>query len=459
MIMSSLLFLYFFLPLFIGLYAFVPAKHKAKMLILGEGVFLGWRSLYALIPFAGSMLLAYLLGMTIDNLRFKKRSQGAVLVIALTIELTMLGLAVYSMLGFKGAGTISRLFPPLGVFVYTLAAMSYYLDIYKGVIRCDHRFSLVAAFVGFFPCLTAGPLMRYGEVSQQFSAPQMSIEKTNDGISLYLKGLAEKCIISCTMGEMWGQLTKIDIDSVSAVTAWFGVICAGLYVYFEFASISHMARGVSLMLGIELPVNFDHPFKSVSATEFIGKFNVSVTSWFRSYIYDPVNALGGRLFMVLGIILTGTAMSLWYGTSLSRLMFGMYIAVLCIAELLFAGRVLKKLPYVVAMVINMLLIHLAMVFFVSEDCSYAFSFILAMFGKNGMLIDNLTLHFFENYAVIMITGLLITTGVFDLAYKRLGRSRHSFIPFLRPLWQLMLLILSTAFMTGRVQDFSGLLAL
>ncbi|MBR1750086.1 MAG: hypothetical protein IJ740_04250 [Ruminococcus sp.] len=459
MIMSSIGFLYFFLPVFTAVYLPLPKKHKAKILILFELVFLGWGSPLALIPLFVSMLIAYLLGMLIDNLRFKKSAQRVVLAIALLSELSMIGAAVLSAMGKAGSSTLSKAFPPVGVFVYTLSAMSYCLDIYKGECRCDHRFSLVAAFVGFFPVLTAGPLMRYKDVSIQFEAPVMSTDKMNRGISLYLKGLAEKCIISFSMYDMWRQLMRLDIESVSAITAWLGLICAGMYVYFEFASLTHMARGVSLMLGIELPENFDYPYKTVSVTEFVKKFNVSVTAWFTDYIYTPISRLGGKVYLIPAVIITGAAMSLWYGADLSKLMFGIYIGLLCLLDIFVFGRVVKKLPYAVAMVINMMLILLGMVFFVSGDRDYAVSFVLAVFGKNGTLIDNLTLYFFENYAVIILIAIIITTGLADLIYTKLANAKRSFIPFLRPLWQLMLLVLSTAFLSGTVQSSPAFFAL
>mgnify|MGYP002861076273 CR=1 FL=1 len=443
-----------------GVYALTPSKHRAKALILGEAVFVGWRSAYALIPLGVSILNAYLLGMLIDNRRHDKSRQKGVLAISLLIELSIILLAVLSVRGVFGDRLIASAFPPVGVFVYTLGAVSYCVDIYRGTLRCDHRFSLVAAFVGFFPCVTAGPLMRFGEVSSQLEAPTLSVNKMSRGISLYLKGLAERVILSTQIAGMWRQLIRLDISGVSAITAWLGLVGAGMYVYFEYAAISHMARGVSLMLGIELPVNFDHPFKARSVTELVKKFNASVTSWFIDYIYTPIKGEGrGRLFGALAAVVTGTCMSLWYGADLSKLVFGVYVGLICLIETSLLKKPIKKLPYAVSMVITMILIHIGFVFFIADDTRYALSYILAVFGANGMLIDNLTLYFFENFIVIFAVCVFITTGLAELIYKYIEGSRHSFLPFIRPVWQLALLVLATAFLSGSEQGYLGLISL
>ena len=456
MIMSSIGFLYFFLPLFMGLYAVVSKKHRAKLILLGELVFVGWGSVYALIPLVSSMLLAYLLGMMTDNRRNNKAGQKKILLAAVFSQLIIIILAVLSSFGMLPNG-VARAFPPVGAFVYTLNSMSYCLDIYKGKNRCDHRFTLVAAYVGFFPCITAGPLLRYDDFFPQLEAPDITADKLSRGISLYLKGLAERCVLSLGVFHMWQQLTQLNLDDVSAITAWLGIIAAGMYVYFEFASISHMARGISLMLGIELPVNFDHPFAVRSMNELVRKFNVSVTAWFTDYVYRPLTGSSkSRARTVCAAVLTGTAMALWYGAKLPKLIFGAYIGLVCGTELILHKKSEKKLAYIPSMVITMGLLHLGLVLFICDDIVYALKYIPVMFGKNGMLIDNLTLYFFQNFFVLMLIGVFITSGLAKHLYEKLERSRRTFLPFLRPLSQLVLLVISTAFMSGAKQEYLGL---
>ena len=457
MTMSSITFLYFFLPLFVGIYAVTPKKHRAKTLLLGEGVFLGWGSLWALIPLGVSSMCAYLLGMLIDNRRSDKTRQKKVLIVMIGIELVFLTLSALSSGGVIKSSMIARAFPPLVVFVYALTSLSYCFDIYKGVIRCDNRFMMVAAYVGFFPCLTAGPLMRYGIISAQLEAPEMNTDKISRGISLYLKGLAEKCVISATVSGFWKQLIKLDIGGVSAMTAWLGLIAAGMYVYFEFASITHMASGVSLMLGIELPENFEHPFKATTVTELIKRFNATVTAWFIDYVYTPINDDGkSKPFSILAALATGVLLSMWYGPGLSRVVFGIYAGALCLVELTLLRRPLRKLPRLLSVVLTMALMHIGVVFFISNNTSYAFSYVLAIFGRNGMLIDNLTLYFFENFALILGVCIFITTGLAELIYNKLEGSKINFLPFVRPVWQLGLLVLCTAFLSGSLLDIPGL---
>ena len=273
----------------------------------------------------------------------------------------------------------------------------------------------------------------------------------------YIKLQADVTSSSQEIAAMEQQLTQLNLDDVSAITAWLGIIAAGMYVYFEFASISHMARGISLMLGIELPVNFDHPFAVRSINELVRKFNVSVTSWFTDYVYRPLTGNSdSRARTVCAAVLTGTATALWYGAKLPKLIFGAYIGLVCGTELILHKKSEKKLAYIPSMIITMGLFHIGLVLFICDDIVYALKYIPVMFGKNGMLIDNLTLYFFQNFFVLMLIGVFITSGLAKHLYEKLERSRRTFLPFLRPLSQLVLLVISTAFMSGAKQEYLGL---
>ena len=441
-----------------GAYALTPKKHRAKALLIGEWVYVGWGSLLALIPLFVSSMSAYLLGMLIDNRRNEKRSQTKFLITIMAIELCFINLSVLSSYGIIESRYIAAAFPPRAVFVYALGSLSYCFDIYKGLTRCDHRFLLVASFIGFFPCLTAGPVMRFGNDFSQFEAPEISADKMSRGISLYLKGLVEKCVLSATVSGMWKQLTRLDISGVSSATALLGLIAAGMYVYFEFASITHMASGIALMLGIALPENFDHPFRAASVTEFAKSFNSTVTAWFDDYIFKPLSGISeNKACTAAASVITGLLLSLWYGPGLSRAVFGVYAGLLCFLEISLLKKPLAKLPRVFSVVLTMALVHIGIVFFVSNDTGYAVSYILAIFGRNGMLIDNLTLYFFENFAVILAVCLFITTGLAQFIYNKLGSSKINFLPYIRPVWQLGLLVLATAFLSGTAQQLTQLL--
>lgn len=440
---SSVFFLFFFLPVFIGIYAIANARHRVKILILGSAAFIAWASPWGLINLAVSVLSAYLGGIFIYNLRDSKARSRAALWSCISLNVIMF---IIFADGLFGEALERSFYAAFGICVYAFHSISYCADVYMKKIEPDVQFSSVCAYVGFMPSLARGPLLKYEELSQQLRAPSIKSDMLSDGIMMFLIGLAEKVILADQLETLCRDIFSLQTNEMSSMTAWLGAIIFGFRFYYEFQSFSHMARGFALMLGFEIKPNFDFPYSKLSVTDFLKCFNVSLIGWINDYIYQPLGGNKRTVPMLLrNIFLSVTAMSLWYGFGLNFLFWALYLLVFVIAET-FMKKKLQRIPMVIRFIsVNVIMLVGWAVLF-EKNLFASLKYIGVMFSGGIFLVDELSLYFAKNSAVILLICIIFASPLLKFMHSRSDSVKSIAVTASKPAIILALMILCTAFM-------------
>ena len=309
---------------------------------------------------------------------------------------------------------------PIGISFYIFQAMSYVIDVYRDKAKPQVNILNFALYVSLFPQLIAGPIVQYSDVEEQLTKRTEDMIKFSDGIKRFCYGLGKKVILANTLAEVADKIWENSTDSFGAGVAWLGMICYSLQIYYDFSGYSDMAIGIGKMLGVEFKENFNYPYTSKSVSEFWRRLHISLSSWFKEYVYIP---LGGNrkglirtlfnLFIVF--LLTG----IWHGANLTFFFWGIYYAVILIIERLFLKNVLDKNKWkVVNVIYTVLLVMIGWVFFRSDTFEYAFSFIgrLFTFGKFSLTV--------MNFLSMKVLLALILSILFSGILQRILKSKY-----------------------------------
>ncbi len=397
MVFSSITFLFAFLPLALGLYYLAPRKYRNAVLFLMSLVFYAWgEPVYVVLMFF-STALDYTCGRRVFACEQKGSRAGkrAWLLVSLVGNLGLLGFFKYS--GFL-VQTVNGLFGltlpvpqlslPVGISFYTFQTMSYTIDVYRG--RADVQKNIVSfgAYVAMFPQLIAGPIVRYVDVAAELDNRRETAADFAAGARRFVCGLSKKALLANAAGQVWDSVQAAGLTTLSALSAWIGILCFAFQIYFDFSGYSDMAIGLGRMMGFRFPENFDHPYGSKSVSEFWRRWHMTLGGWFREYVYIPLggNRVGSwKLLRNLLVVwfLTG----LWHGASWNFVLWGLYFGVLIAAEKFFLGTALKKAPAALCHLYAMLAVLFGWVLFSFESLSDVGAFFSALFGGGGALAD------------------------------------------------------------------------
>lgn len=389
MVFSSLTFLFAFLPVaLIGYYLF-PKKIRIGWLLLVSLVFYAWgEPIYVLLMIA-SILVNWLLGLGMA--RFE-RQKKLFLILSVGINLLLLGVFKYAGLVWD---TVRRLLPiaaaehslsirlPIGISFFTFQIMSYCIDVYRGKANVQKNPILFGAYVTMFPQLIAGPIVRYVDIEAQLMRPDCSAEHFADGIRRFVVGLSKKVLLANAMGTLWAQFSASPSEN-GVIGAWVGLLAFTFQIYFDFSGYSDMAIGLGRMLGFRFLENFDYPYIAESVTDFWRRWHISLSTWFREYVYIPLGGnrkgTGRQIFNLLAVwTLTG----LWHGASWNFLVWGLYFGVLLILEKFVWQSVLQKAPRFLRHLYAMLAVMLGWCIFAFPDFSEMLAYLGSLFGVGG----------------------------------------------------------------------------
>jgi len=424
MVFSSLTFLFLFLPVFFTAYFLAPKFLKNLLLFLGGLVFYAWGEPRFILIMLLSTLVDYSAGLFIDKFDGRPNLRKAGLLISVIMNLSILGLFKYG--GFVTNGLI-KLPLPIGISFYTFQTMSYTIDLYRRNIKVQKNPINFGAFVTMFPQIVAGPIVRYADVDRELNYRTVTADGIYSGIMRFVAGLGKKVILANGIGLLWDAVKTTDISKLTAASAWLGIIAFTFQIYFDFSGYSDMAIGLGRIMGFNFPENFDYPYSSRSVSEFWRRWHMTLGSWFKSYVYIPLG--GSRKGMsrtVVNLAVVWLLTGIWHGANWTFILWGVLYGAAIIAEKLFLGKILAKLPAVIANVYTMFLVILGWVLFSMPDLTSAGRFIGVMFGAGGKLYDVRTAYLAANYGVMLVICLVACTKPFNKLRTKIGGKFPSF---------------------------------
>lgn len=355
MVFNSVVFLFCFLPLALLVYYVTPGKAKNTVLLLESLLFYCWTGVAFLPLILCLIVFNYLWG--IVTAAFRTRLKGFLLLVAVVVNLGVLVYFKYAnflidtlnqIAGFGLSSLDIGDVLPLGISYYIFKIISYEADVYTGKVKPEKNPITFGCYVLFFPQLIVGPIVKYRDMMEQLhkNKDRCSLAQIECGAELFVFGLAKKVILADSIGALWSDIIAnggVGLQNVSTPLAWLGILAYSLQLYFDFAGYSEMSNGLAAMLGFDCPVNFDLPYISGSITEFWRRWHISLSSWFRDYIYIPLGGnRKGKARQLFNMLLVWAATGIWHGASWNFICWGLYYFVLLTIEKLFLLKYLKK---------------------------------------------------------------------------------------------------------------------
>jgi alginate O-acetyltransferase complex protein AlgI len=393
MVFSSLEFLFLFLPITLLLYYAVPKKYlkwRNVVLLITSLIFYGWGEPIYVFLMIATITVDYICGYYIDKyLDTNPGKAKRVLITAVVINLSILGFFKYydflvsnlrRIPGLEGLPLLN-LSLPIGISFYTFQALSSVIDVYRRDAKVQKNIATFGAYVTLFPQLIAGPIVRYKDVDKMLRKRDENIPLFASGVRTFLAGFAKKILLANVAGEIWNAQAAIPLDQRTVAGAWLGLICYAFQIYFDFSGYSDMAIGLGKMIGFKFLENFNYPYIARSITDFWRRWHMSLSTWFREYVYFPLG--GSRCSTIVNIrnllvvwFLTG----LWHGASWNYVLWGLYYFVLLVIEKQLLQKFLSKLPAFFQHFYTLFFILFGWLLFVFEDLSAGMKYLGNMFG-------------------------------------------------------------------------------
>ena len=450
MLFSSIPFLYVFLPATLLLYFAAPRRMKNAILLLCSLVFYGWGEPKYLLLMLFSIAQGYLFGLLIEKYRGKTRST---VFFWLSVSLSLLLLAYFKYADFfldsfravTGLPVPAlQIALPIGISFYTFQILSYVVDVRRGDASAQKNPIDLAAYIAMFPQLIAGPIVRYTDVAAQLRTRTHTRAGTAAGTRRFVLGLAKKILIANVLGQLVQQFqTAQDPDMLFH---WLYAVGFMLQIYFDFSAYSDMAIGLGAIFGFTFPENFNYPYCSASITEFWRRWHISLGSWFRDYVYIPLGGSRvGKWKLLRNLLLVWAATGLWHGAAWNFVLWGLFYAVLLIAEKFALLPKLQKHP-AIGRVYTLLFVLLGFVLFDAPSLSAAASRIAGLFGGAGAGVESL--YYLRSYAVVLLLAVLGATPLPKRLLARLRQNRVCgvLLDVLEPIVLVALLALCTAYL-------------
>ena len=453
MLFSSLEFLFLYMLVCLPLYFIAPFKWRCGVLLGVSLIFYGWGEPRYVFLMLFTISVDYVAGLLVGKYRGEKKGKIA-LVCAIALNLGILAFFKYYdffVINLSKIPIFSGLTPlgitmPIGISFYTFQALSYVIDVYRSDAEPQKSPVKFGTYVTLFPQLIAGPIVRYKDIDDQLSEREHSVALAAVGVRTFICGLAKKVLIANTAGALWQSAVATPDAERTAVGAWMGIFFYTLQIYFDFSGYSDMAIGLGKIFGFRFLENFNYPYISKSITEFWRRWHISLSSWFREYLYIPLGGnrvSKGRMYLNLLIVwfLTG----FWHGSGWNFILWGLYYFVLLAIEKAFLGKLIAKLPSFFSHIYTLLCVVLGWLLFASEDISLGFEYMKTMIGLGGGLASKLDLYELCRHLVFIAIAVVGATPIpKKLFIKFYKRSKAASV--LSTVGSVLILLLCTAYL-------------
>lgn len=415
MVFSSTIFLCVYLPLVLLGYYICPKKGRNLFLLIASLVFYAWGEPKYVFLMIFSILVNYIFGRLMDKNRGRQKRMKLLLVLSVVIDIGLLSVFKYTDFIITNVNAIFganfdllNIALPIGISFYTFQAMSYTIDVYRDDVRVQKNLIDFGMYITMFPQLIAGPIVRYADVQDQLAERSVTTADFSEGVMRFVVGLGKKVLLANQMGAVWSDIYALGGD-VSALMAWTGAIAYTFQIYFDFSGYSDMAIGLGRMFGFKFPENFRYPYQSVSITDFWRRWHITLSTWFKEYLYIPLGGnRRGLARQALNLLIVWSLTGFWHGAGWNFVMWGLYYFVILFIEKLFLLKALDKLPKFFRHVYALLLIIIGWVIFASDDVSVLLPYLGSMFGANGA-IGGMDVYTLLTKAVLLIICCIAST--------------------------------------------------
>ena len=456
MSLTGVVFVYFFLPVSIVLYRLIPDKFRNLLLLLLSVLFIAWGSPADIILIVLSIVFNYFTALELDHLRCANKTalKKLVLLTGVAANVALLLFFKYFIFFMNSVGTVigvsfhfSVPAAPIGISFFTFSAISCLVDVAKGDEPALHNLFDFALYISFFGKITSGPIVKYREMAKQIRERSITSQSLESGLKLFIIGLGKKLIIAGSLGKFFYAVKAEDIGSMSAVTAWLGALFYSLMLYYDFSGYSDMAIGLGRIFGFSFSKNFDHPYSSVSMTDFWRRWHISLGSWFRDYVYIP---LGGsrvsRSRNIFNLSVVWLLTGLWHGANWTFVVWGIYHLALLLLEKFALKNAISKIPAFCRAVITFLLAVIGWTVFFSDNISYAGSYLLRMIGIGGGLSDQTGIYYLTGGGILLAAAIIGATPLLSSIGRRIDKEDNIPVQIGSTVFFALVLLCSTAFM-------------
>ncbi len=452
MLFTSISFLYYFLPALIIIYFITPKKYKNIILLIASLLFYFYGEPKYVFLMIAEIIIAYIGAILID--KYKNQSKN-ILIITLFIHVLLLIIFKYTDFIIQTINDISNanikllnIALPIGISFYIFQIISYIIDVYNGKVNVQKNIIKLATYVSLFPQLVAGPIVRYQTVEKELDNRTHSFNNFAYGIRRFSIGLAKKVLIANALGELCSKASATSEKTI--VFFWIFGISYMLQLYFDFSAYSDMAIGLGRIFGFHFPENFNYPYISKSITEFWRRWHISLSTWFKDYIYIPLGGnRDGKYKQIRNILIVWLLTGIWHGANWTFLIWGLLFGVILIIEKIFLNKFMEKLPSFIRRIYVLFIVMILFIIFSSDNMSVALTNIKGLFGMNGeAFVNDYTLHYLKSYLPVLIIALLGSTPFIKILIDKLRKNKYvnNIINILEPILIVVILVVVTSYL-------------
>lgn len=422
MLFSSLVFIFVFLPIVVTLYYLSPRRFKNLILLISSIIFYAWGEPVYVLIMLGTILINYIGAIVVDKIKLLPYKR---LALGFTVAADLLILFYFKYFNFFAEninkylhGNIDFIYVimPIGISFYTFQAISYVIDVFRGEVKAQKNIEKLALFITFFPQLIAGPIVKYHDIYEQIENRKETIKDFIFGVKRFIIGLSKKVIIANTMAEIADSIFVAGVSEHTMLVAWLGIIAYTLQIYFDFSGYSDMAIGLGRMFGFRILENFNFPYISKTITEFWRRWHISLSTWFKMYLYIPLGGnRKGIIRTCINLFVVFLVTGFWHGAAWVFILWGLWHGLFIIFEKItgLAKKELKPAQSAIAHIYALFAVIVGWVFFRSESLNYALGYISSMFNFSTLVPSFWELgEYLDNYKILMIIfGIIGSTGV------------------------------------------------
>ncbi len=435
---NSLTFLYLFLPAALILFNIAPKKLKNSVVAAVSLGFIGFSQPGNFVFFLADIILLFILSKAMSANFEKAKIKRALLVFAIAFNAAVI-------IVFSVSNQLSGGFSPFAAMVISFTAIGYFVDFYKGEAEEFSSFSDFVVFLAFFGKLSRGPLIRAKNLKFLPNSENFSLSETGNGLYFFIRGLGKYVVLALPLAKLHENLLASNSEEISVIGAWLDMVVFSMMIFFDLSGFCDMARGLGRCFGMDLPQNFYFPFQSPSVSDFLDRFNMTVTGFFRHYVYDVLrNDKNSRPQFIVNTVLISMLCGIWFGIEMNFIIWGIYIAVFVIIEELFLNRLLKKIPVTFTRIYTFAVTMFSMVIFSSSETGFFLTSFKAMFGIDVPIITDGTSYIVSQNVLLLMVGAFFMLSLFSMFINYLRKKSPALYSTVAVLESALLIIFITA---------------